>query len=223
MKLAAVVLVLVFPFVAGAEADLAPETPRWSIGAGAGTIIFGNDLLLSGIGSSAGMPFVRASLERRVGERTWLVVGASAFYETTDTDPTSTSYSIVYTETDSTERSGRVEAGLRRELTGARAPFVVSGLLLANVGGLSLERRYLTGTPGQEVQEDSDAFVAGLSAGAAVERELTRGLSVRISSPVVITSWSWREIRTSGQPSRDARTFGVSLTLAPLLELRLVF
>jgi hypothetical protein len=224
MKLVALALALAFPAVAAAAETEPPARPRWSIGAGGGGYVFGNDVLVSSLSpASSSIPFVRASLERRVGEATWLVLGVAGWYSTFDADPPTTSGAYLLTDSDATEWNGRVEGGLRRELTGAGAPLVVSGLLLANVGGISRERRFLSGTPAEEVREDADAVVAGLSAGIAVDRELTRGLSVRISSSLVTASGSWSEIRTRGQPSRDARTFSVGLALAPILELRLAF
>jgi len=197
--------------------------PRWSVGAG---VSFADDGLLlrsnlSSLAPSTTVPFVRASLERRVGAATWLVLGVAGAFETDDAPPAP----AYYLASDSgSSWQGRVAAGLRRELTPPAAPFALSAMLLADVGGLSANRKYLTlGSDAVEVREEARGMVAGVSAGAAVERQLTSGLSLRIASTVLSAGWSWTEVKPSNGSARSVRAFRGGLTLAPSLELRLAF
>jgi hypothetical protein len=212
-----------------AAADPEPSTPppaRWSIGAGVGGVLLGDLFVLPGESPSSGIPFVQASLERRIGRATWLVLGVNGSYQESEADPfegTGTGTIILGSGLDSDGWRGRVAAGVRRELTGAAAPFMVSGVLLATVGGISVDRTFLAGSPAAEVREEGEGVVAGLSAGVAVDRELTRGLSVRISSQLLTAEWSWSELTSPGVPTREFRTFRAGVTLAPVLELRLAF
>jgi hypothetical protein len=231
MRIAALTAVALLVPAAVAAADPEPSAPppaRWSIGAGVGGVLFGDPIVFPGESPSSGVPFVQASLERRIGRATWLVLGVNGSYEDSEADPfegTGTGATIILlgSALESDGWRGRVAAGLRRELTGAAAPFVVSGVLLATVGGISVERTFLAGSPAAEVREEGNGVVAGLSAGVAVDRELTRGLSVRISSQLLTTDWSWSEITSPGVPTREFRAFRAGVTLAPVLELRLAF
>jgi hypothetical protein len=222
MRIAALAAVALLAPLEVPAAEVEPQTgpPHWSIGAGVVTFVFGDGLLFS---SGNGFPGVQASLERRIGRATWLVVGMAGSFQTEDADPTPSGTALLLSGADAEGWRGSGAAGLRRELTGATAPFVVSGLLLANVGGMSLERAFVTGSPAEEVREETEGVTAGLTAGVAVDRELTHGLSVRVSSSLLAASWSWTEIRYPGAPVRDARTFRVGLAIAPTLELRLAF
>ncbi len=200
--------------------------PRWSVGAG---VSFADDGLLlrsnlSSLAPSTTVPFVRASLERRVGAATWLVLGVAGAFETDDAPPAP----AYYLASDSgSSWQGRVAAGLRRELTPPAAPFALSAMLLADVGGLSANRKYLAvptlGSEAVDVREEARGMVAGVSAGAAVERQLTSGLSLRIASTVLSAGWSWTEVKPSNGSARSVRAFRGGLTLAPSLELRLAF
>jgi hypothetical protein len=225
MKAAVLALALLAPVAAVAD-DAAP--PNWSVGAG---VLFIGDPLFPSVSSVSDVPFVQASLERRLGAATWLVVGVAGAVETDDSEPQR--FVLLGSPDGGSSWGGRVAVGLRRELTSATAPLALSALVLADVGAVGADRRYLVFDVGigedVVVREESRGMLAGISAGAAVERQLAAGLSIRIASPLLVAGWSWTEVKPSptstlaNGSARSVRTYRADVTVAPSLELRLAF
>jgi hypothetical protein len=209
------------PSVAAAPAPAAAEpTGPWSLGAGLGYVVYGSPVFAASYPGYTNLPYaptVRASLERAVAPRWWLVAGASGFASRTRSD-VQAGYTYPPTRSDATSLS--ISGGVRRALHAPGAPVTVSGLLLAQVGWTTARSDRAGAVP--EVQR-GEALGVGLSAGLAVDRELLTGLSLRVATPVLAAMWTSQ--RLSSDVSGVARTKGgeVSLTLAPSLELRLDF
>lgn len=196
-----------------AEAD-------WSLGAGVGfgyVSLNGFALVGSSIyGSIPSAPRVQASVERRTGPGRWLLLGVSGASSRSRGDAPAGTYAVTRDDVSSLA----LTAGLRQALTPQGAPVCVSTTLSASAG--YLWRR-------QEVQTTtldttrSEAWGLGGALGLAVERELTPGLALRLSTPVLDASWyrSTARSETLGKASRSGG--GVGLALAPSLELRLAF
>lgn len=209
------------PPPAPASAPAAEPPGPWSLGAGVGFTLlgssFGGVASLGGLGvSPPTAPTVVASLERAVAPGWWLVLGAaiSANRERGDAPPAS----FVSTRSDYT--LGSASIGLRRALTRAGAPVTVSMHALADVG-YSWSRQDLELTTPETRRSESFGF--GLTVGLAVERELTSGLSLRVATPLLAGGWNSATLdgTVTGHTSREGG--GVSLVLAPSLELRLAF
>jgi hypothetical protein len=223
---AALALIAVVPFVAIAQepdaANAPPGPARWSLGAGvtlfstftgtgAATIIDSLGLV------RATAPVATASLERRLSDRSWLVIGVFGGVEQGRSDPPEVGLS--FTRDDSRWLS--LTGGLRRVLSRAGAPVDVSVLVLAEAGVGDDEWRYVS--DGTESNAQISWWSAGGSLGLAVERALTAGLSLRVASPLVVASWSSAELDQDGAATRDGSGFRAGALIAPRLELRLAF
>lgn len=205
----------------GAPAPAAEPGP-WSLGAGVGFYGWSS---LAGVGAYPGarMPFVApqaaasASLERRVGDRSWLVVGASGGVGSSREDVPAGSYG--YPRAD--YRQLAIDGGLRRALTPRGAPVEVSLLALAQLGYHWQDAtRAESPAPRKSV---TDAWSAGANLGLSVDRELSPGLSLRVATPLAVLSWDqWRET-TAGTAALTGHQLSLGVTLAPRLELRLAF
>jgi hypothetical protein len=217
--------------VAGAPAAALAEpaeSANWTIGAGiqAGGYVLlpSQSTAVSTIGlvplGSTVVPAATLFLERRVGDRTWLVLGWTGSVNRTSADPPSPQSSFAVITKDDTEVAS-VSAGLRRVVTGPGA--IVDVSLQATVeGGYFHEVQRLTAPDGTETETHFTGGYTAVNGGIAVERELTNGLAVRISTPLVSASWS--KVTTSdAAASRHGESSGVALTLAPRIELRLAF
>jgi hypothetical protein len=206
------------------------ESARWTIGAGVG---FSQLVLISSSSASAvgllGMgsaPIATFSLERRLGERTWLVFGGSGSVSHTDSDrpPPVAGVTFSALTTDESE-GGALSIGLRRVVT--RPGALVDVSLQATVeGGTSHEHQEYT-TVGTVIPPAKNGIryesrYAAVTGGIAVERELTGGLAVRISTPLVGASWS-RSERKDDLGKTASRSMGAFVTLSPRIELRLAF
>lgn len=210
------------PPPAPAPAPVAAEPPGpWSLGAGVGFTLLGSSF--GGVPSFGGLgvsppsaPAVVASLERAVAPGWWLVLGAavSANRERGDAPPAS------YTSTRADSTQGTASVGVRRALTRPGAPVTVSMHALANVGYSWSREDLELATP--ETRR-SEAIGVGLTVGLAVERELSSGLSLRVATPLLSGGWNRATLDGTviGHTSREGG--GVSLVLAPSLELRLAF
>lgn len=230
-RLQTVVAALFFaPFLASAQVPAPPalEATRpaaeWSFGGGVSYGLFTSSVSslsppfpgVSGL-ANAGVQVATASLERRLSNRTWLVLGAAGSATRRRGDVPVDAYG--YSRDDS--RSLYFTGGVRRVLNDAGAPVVVSVLILAEAGFGAAEQRY-TNTASQ-TRQDVTSLLAGGNAGIAFDRELTGGLSLRVASPLLGVGYARDRIALAGQPERTASRFSGSALLAPRLELRLAF
>jgi hypothetical protein len=220
------VLVAALMLPATALAEGAPP-PAWSIGGGLTWSLVGSGLsgtlVPSGVYAyslNPSIPSVSASLERRTGERTWLVFGLAGGSTRVELDPPPSAASY---ESTTTQRATRAFAsvGLRQVITPAGAPVDFS-IIGALEGGFARAEQTVT-AGGAEVEEAYRSRLIGLSGGIAVDRTLTGPMSLRIATPLVTASYASLTQTASGQPDRDGSAFGVDVVLAPRLELRIAF
>jgi hypothetical protein len=203
----------------------AQEAPRWSIGAGVVNFI-GPLTLSSASTSSLGIvdtstPGATFFLERRVGQRTWLMLTGFGSVSRSRFDPPQSGTAFATpTDSDAERVSGAV--GLRRIVTRAGAAVDVS--LYATVGGgyTHSEQKLEDGAGAVTTLTDRFGF-ATAEGGIVVERELTGGLAVRLSTPLVGASWGKARSVDRVLGPRDGWTFATFVTVAPRLELRLAF
>ena len=221
--------VVLAAFVAAASSAAATaraeEDPRWTIGAGVGTeqlffVSSGTPGLISAGVTSA--PVGTFFLERRVGDRTWLVFTGSGSVSRTRFDPppvTGGAGLPVPTRQDAEQISGSI--GLRRVVT--RPGAVVDFSLFATVGGgYAYAQQEDTDSAGAVTKFRDTRGFAEVNGGIAVERTLTGGLAVRISTPLLGASWSRLE-RNAGTGTRDGSAIETFVAVAPRIELRLAF
>ncbi|MCM2333736.1 MAG: hypothetical protein NDI82_07295 [Anaeromyxobacteraceae bacterium] len=208
------------PARAEAAAPAAVTSGAWSLGAGVGYTVFGPTAFLASYPGYTSLPYAptaRASIERTLAPRWWLVTGVSGASSRNRADAPA---GATYPSARSDASWASIAIGVRRALTATGSPVTVSGLLLAQAGWTATRVDRAGTTP--EVQR-GEAIGAGLSSGLAVDRELMSGLSLRVSTPLLSVLWSSQ--RLSSDVSGVSRTKGgeASLSLAPSLELRLAF
>jgi hypothetical protein len=215
----AAALVALTPLVAAAEDQ---ERADWSIGAGVGSIWV---VSLPAVAVPAGMglsgssvPVATAFVERRLGDRTWLALGGMGTVSRRDfgVPPNMGVGSTALTRDDAELFSASL--GLRRVVTRPGAVVEVS-LQAAVEGGYAHEKQEYTtiSSPPTEIRDTSR--YASVTGGIVLERELTGGLGLRISTPLLGATWSKAE-RTDAPGATSKSVFA---TLAPRLELRLAF
>jgi hypothetical protein len=204
-------LLLVLSPVAGlAEDEAAP--PRWSLGAGISTTYIRLTGSSGGILGLSESPSGVASLERRLSDSNWLVLGVDG---TVGDEEQELSGGVGTARSE--YRRVALDLGLRHVLTRRGAVVDVSVLALA-VGGYQAQHRTGWSVPDQ----DNSSWLLGGNVGLAVDRELTEGLSLRVATPIAGVAWERTLAEISGESLRGHRlTAGVFL--APRLELRLAF
>lgn len=204
---------------AQASAGQPGATTPWSLGAGAGYSLYGISMGFVGYGinlTPLPAPSARASLERAVAPGWWLVFGAEGSANRARGDaPAGSSLS---TRGDASWFGASV--GVRRALTRPGAAVTVSTDLLARAS-YAWSRADVASSPPQTLR--GEAWRTGLSAGLAVERELTSGISLRVATPLVAVEWGRATTDASVSGKATSEGGGVSLALAPSLELRLAF
>ena len=227
MGVRAIVVAALAALVPAAASAQAGESPSWSIGAGVGFL--GERVFLMPSGSVAGLflsggsfvPVATFFVERRVGEQTWLVFGAEGSVTRNSIDPLPDTAVGMTTQTKDDSEQASVSIGLRRVVTRPGAPVDVS--LQATVeGGYFHELQEFTPIGAATSDISNTGRYAAVTGGIAVERELTGGLALRISTPLVGASWS-KVDRRDDLGTRAASTTSAFVTLAPRLELRLAF
>ncbi len=207
----------------------AEESPKWTLGAGLGNVTTFvlpspngslGGLAVLGFASGDSVPVATFFVERRLGDRTWLVFGAAGSVSRTRVDPSPTTGATVPTKFDSEQVS--LSAGLRRVVTRPGAPVEVS--LQGTVeGGYLHDQQELTTTGAVATTEIRDTGGFGMvTGGIALERVLTGDLALRISTPLLGGSWAKLEVK-DGAGSHDATSARVFVVLAPRIELRLAF
>jgi len=220
-------LLLAIPLSTLAQADgsgpPAPATAQWSLGAGVSTGFVvssgmsGLGLLSSGLVSS--VPSANASLERRLSERTWLVLGLDGFVTSSRRDAVPGLVTYAYSRLD--QRQLAADCGVRHVVTARGTPVEVSVLALAEVGYASIDATLDNGAATQA--QSASTWLAGAHVGLALERELTAGISLRVATPVAVLSWQQSRQQSPGFPAASSHALEAGVLLAPRLELRLAF
>jgi hypothetical protein len=216
------------PSAPPAASDAAPDF-HWSLGAGIGLgspSAFAGSLYY-GIESPPSLISPRVSIETRVGANSWLVLSASgafASFEEPVTSSTSQPSAEHKTLAVSTTRLAAL-IGLRQIV--ARG-FVDLSLSIA--GGVSRERAGGDAPQGTEkvspIVPGSSATTVGALAGLVVEKELLRGLALRLSTDVlganygIVNHVDWLD----GVATYTTYTSGsLGLTLSPALQAMFYF
>jgi hypothetical protein len=202
---------------AQAAAPTTEPTGPWSLGAGVGWPTSSPQYyFLGGSLFPPTAPMVRASLERAMAPGWWWEAGFEGSANRLRGEAPDASGAAT--------RDDRVSAamnlGVRRAVTRPGAPVTVS-IDLALVAGYiatHVDRAYIT----PEIVR-GEAWQVGLSAGLAVERELTSGLSLRVGTTLLNASWTRSSIESSVNGKATQQGGGATLGLSPWLELRQAF
>lgn len=208
------------PLAAFAEVPAAPE-PQWSLGAGVAFGVIGYQPIFAGNAVpqiTAFAPGATASVERRLGASTWLVLGAAAHWYSMRQDAPPGANGITRDEL----RQFAVRGGVRFALSGAGAPVEVSAVALAGIGYAWRSAAMVTSIPGQfpqSIAQESRATSATADLGLALERELVPRLALRLETPLLGLTYG----ATSASGASDGRFASAGLRLAPSLALRLAF
>jgi hypothetical protein len=208
------------PAAAPAAAETRPIGSDWTFGTGVGFAVldFPTPIVASSLfGTTTFVPIVGASLERRISDRAWLVLGAFGIVTRNRDEVPEGEFGTARDDS----RQLYVTAGVRRPITRAGAPVEVSAVLLAEGGIVDADQRIAQ--PTEDESRDVRSWLAGANAGIAIDRELTGGLSLRVASPLVGARYMRSTIEVAGQPGRTASDVSVQALLAPRLELRLAF
>lgn len=217
----AALLLALAPLAARADPDAAPSpaAPQWSLGAG--VISFGGSALGAislnpSFQLPPNVPGAQASLERRLGDDTWLVVGLTGLFDRERLDlPAGASGQSRL------DLAGvGLNAGVRRVLTPGGSLVDVSLVFLGNAGLLHARQDFAGITNGTQRQT---AWRVGVSAGIAVDRELVSNLSLRVSTSLLGAGYTWGRTELSDGGSADGSVLSAGFQLAPSLELRLAF
>lgn len=174
----------------------------WSVGGGVGVVVYSG----GGLNFSSG-PTARASIEKRIAEQTWLMLGVSAVY--------SESSQPALLDRPAWQSSG----GGGNLSVGARHAFDLGGVVTVSPY-IALEAG-VRASRSRSVQSAStihnNSYELGAEAGLIVERELVDGLAVRFSSSVLQASYSKSTTRGVGSNS----FLSMGLGFAPALEARM--
>jgi hypothetical protein len=194
--------------------------PQWSLGAGVLTFAGSTSGVLF-ITSTAfvtppTVPVAQATLERSLGDDTWLVAGVFGAVDRQRAEvPAGASGRTRYNQA-----MLGLRAGVRRLLTPRGSPVDVSLLLTGNAG-VGHSREDLTFTADSVRRQTT--WGVGASAGIAVDRELVSNLSLRVATSLVGAGYTWGRTELSDSGSGDGSAFSAGFQLAPSLELRLAF
>lgn len=205
---------LAAPAIAAPNIDANENTDSWSIGAGMGvqapaihlTFISQNNRLYASDNGRV-EPWALATLERRLGAATWILLSLQGAHSRIDAEDGST-----------TNAFGALGLGIRRHL------WSVGDARLSGYASLGAHfSRLENGDSG-----DSDYFNrrgGNVSVGATVDYELAEGLDLRLSTPLVVASHSRMKTTFSYDEvsAVKLRETAAQVTLSPSLELRVHF
>ena len=198
------------------------EEATWSFGAGVGTRESSGMLALTpGLGSLEGVrawvPQVSLHAERRLGKSLWLGFSAAGqHWSSGDERGTATS-------------SSGATVGLQVRAVVARRGPVELSLFGGGAFGAGWAARTVADAGSTSLRPaSSDAMLASLGAGLALETELADALALRLSSGLLSATWSRTESLVEATPTEapettkgTSRTIGLQFT--PAIELRWYF
>ncbi len=189
------------------------DAPRWSVGFGYAPAVVTVLTSTRGIGGLASSsPRLSTTIERRVGDATWLGFQLGGHYS--DFRP----------EYGQDSEQGGLSAQL-----GVRHVLNPKGLVEVSLWGAATADYWTISYPSPSEQvpdaiSSGRGFTVGVVGGLALERELVQGLALRLSSSVAQAHWGKTFEWTSGSDFRHTSESGsVSLAFAPMLELRYAF
>jgi hypothetical protein len=214
MRALALLLLVFCPL--SALADEASPPARWSLGAGVSTVVYSS---CSDLGAGLVCPIrgasASASLERRLADASWLVLGLNGALSDARHDPLPGGSGSTRSRT----QQLTVDLGLRRVLAspGALVDVSILGLVEAGYGSSRLD----VGGASEEDQ-GSSVWIAGATVGLALDRALSPGLGLRVATPLAGAWWQQTRQELSGAVVRG-RSINAAVYLAPRLELRLAF
>lgn len=216
LPVTALIALLALPAVAAETTP--PAEGNWSLGAGVGFgSVFSSGAILGP--STLSTPAAAASVERRLSEDLWLVVGGLVAASRTTNDA-----NAVNPATRDELVQGAVVAGVRRVMTPHGAPVTVSWTALGRVD-LGRRDRTFNNTSSTLVVLNAHERLFGVAAsfGIAIERELTDRLALRASTPLLSAGWSRDRLEASDGSRSVSRGASVVALVAPSLELRMTF
>ncbi len=217
MRAFALLVLVVCPLSVLAEEEAPP--PRWSLGAGVSTTVLYSSCsgAVNGLCTTSQGPTADASVERRLGDATWLVLSGSGSISDRRQEGT-VEGSDGTTTARWRYRQVLLDLGVRHVLTGRGALVDVSVLALAEGGYGAADGT----TTDAEADTKLSSWILGANVGLALDRELSPGLSLRVATPLAGVWWQRSRQETGGTTVRS-RALTASVYLAPRLELRLAF
>jgi hypothetical protein len=207
----------VAPAAPTAAPPAAPAEPIGSIGAGLSLYGGVQAITLMSDRRSPMLVAPSASVERRLSGRSWLALGVAGSASRYRQEIAPGGYGFT------SENAGQltVSAGLRRLLTPIGAPVDFSILTDVHAGFAAAQQTFASG--GEERDGSSRGWLAGVGLGVALDRELTRNLSLRVATPLIRAGWEGSRIEVDGEPTRDGSSLSAAFALDPRLELRMAF
>jgi hypothetical protein len=213
------------PTPTGIPSSQQPARPQrdWDLGAGIG---IGDSTFVSlGSSFSTSTPSYRASLERRLGPRTWLGVTALFDYDAAT--------QRVYASSSLPAQRERIDYSTSAVggLLGVRQVVYRDIVELSLYGAFAYQRARIGGDtllPGESLAGLSapGSFVHAwrITAGLTLERELIESLAVRLSAELGNLMRSRTvQVVDGDSPSSDTKDDRIQLHIAPALDLRFYF
>src|SRR4051794_6952717 len=199
---------LLIAVLAGAEP--APEPTTWSVGAGISTTIFRGGVVWGFVAPSLALPAGTLTFERRLGEKTWLMLGLTGILQSTTYQPEKPTAADVVTNY--AQQTVLLSLGLQHNLLSSAAPVAVFVHAILSFGYQrqvqSNSTRTMTplGPPVTETMASiGNGGVVGLGAGLAVERMLIESLAVRLTLGLI--QGSFGAGRVQGAPNVTAESY----------------
>jgi hypothetical protein len=183
--------------------------------------VFGNNAF--GDASPTGPLSYGASLERRLGGRTWLALNARLSYQSDESTGLASSSPTTTYRLDTT--STAVLLGLRYVFARGVVDASFFGAAFAGYRHTSGDRLHASGSTGI-FSILPDRYV-GVLAGVAVERELIEALALRLSLNLATAQYGWREALKLDENDNEQRiplsSGSVGFTIVPGIELHFYF
>lgn len=202
-----------------ATTPVAPAaTPSWSLGGGLTFSSLGyvsyesSSFLLSS--NVVPVPGATGTLERRLSDRSWLFLNLRGGVQRKRAEVADGSYGISRDD----RRQVTASVGWRRALTRRGGPVEVSTVLGVHGGILDAEQTQVVPST-TATSTDSTLWFAGANLGIAIQRELTDGLALRLSTPLLHGTYDHGRTRSPGQPTRTSTGLSFAAEIVPQLEL----
>jgi opacity protein-like surface antigen len=225
-------LALFAPLLASAQEPVPPpvappaEEPPWNVGAGLFVSTSGVAVGTTATGSARlVVPVGRASLERRLAQGTWLVLGLSGSYTDESAEPSSQPANTRI-RVDTSNSSAALSAGVRWSLASVGG-VQLSGLGLLTYGytGTALSTETTQNGTTTTTTGKSSANQFGVAGGLALEKGLTDRLALRFAVSVLRLAYASGTSLDDPINGTRSNIGGVlaSIGFDPAIELRLYF